>query len=345
MKKICICGNFARHGQILEGQSIKTRSVYNALSEIVGKEKIVMIDTSGGNLSNLFAIIKLFLMTMICDNIIILPAQKALKVFPLMVVLADFFFHHSTHYVVIGGWLYSYLVNRRVISSCLKRFTGIYVETQSLKKQLLAQGFKNVLVMPNFRTIKEINHDKLKKKYQEPYKVCTFSRVMQDKGIGDAVNAINQINNEWEREVFHLDIYGPIEKGEEQWFDKLQKDFGTSITYQGNVDYKRAIETLSDYFALIFPTRFYTEGLPGTIIDAFGAGVPVIYSCWEHAPYILSELTGIGYEFQNVQDLVRVLKRVAERPEMLTNLKANCIQEEKKYDSKNAIGILLERLK
>ena len=51
--------------------------------------------------------------------------------------------------------------------------------------------------------------------------------------------------------------------------------------YCGIKDPKDSVKTLKNYFALVFPTRFYTEGIPGTIIDAYYAGVPVIASKWE----------------------------------------------------------------
>jgi hypothetical protein len=54
---------------------------------------------------------------------------------------------------------------------------------------------------------------------------------------------------------------------------------------------------LKDYFALLFPTHFYTEGIPGTVIDAYAAGIPVISAKWESYSDVIDEgVTGIGYK-------------------------------------------------
>ena len=58
------------------------------------------------------------------------------------------------------------------------------------------------------------------------------------------------------------------------------------------------------YFALLFPTRFYTEGIPGTILDAYAAGIPVICSRWESCADVVDDgVTGITYPFEDMQML------------------------------------------
>lgn len=69
------------------------------------------------------------------------------------------------------------------------------------------------------------------------------------------------------------------------------------------------METLKNYFALVFPTLFYTEGIPGTIIDAYAAGLPVISSKWESYDDVIEDnITGVGYEFGSDDALVEILE-------------------------------------
>ena len=57
-----------------------------------------------------------------------------------------------------------------------------------------------------------------------------------------------------------------------------------------------------------FQHIFFTEGIPGTIIDAYSAGVPVISARWESFSDVVEEgRTGIGYEFDNMRELENVL--------------------------------------
>ena len=43
------------------------------------------------------------------------------------------------------------------------------------------------------------------------------------------VNAVKQLNKEDPERLFTLDIYGPIQPGEEKWFDDLKKTFDATL--------------------------------------------------------------------------------------------------------------------
>ena len=94
----------------------------------------------------------------------------------------------------------------------------------------------------------------------------------------------------------------------------------------------------------MFPTRFYTEGIPGTIIDAYAAGVPVIASMWENYSDIVNEKTGIGYRFDDSEGLRSVLMCLCEDPSVLENMKDACLQKAQEYMPENVIPILLSRM-
>lgn len=78
----------------------------------------------------------------------------------------------------------------------------------------------------------------------------------------------------------------------------------------------------------MFPTHFYTEGIPGTIIDAYAAGVPVISAKWESFDDVIEDyVTGIGYEFNNINDLKRKLFDIIRSTGQINSLKLNCIKK------------------
>lgn len=56
----------------------------------------------------------------------------------------------------------------------------------------------------------------------EPLPLCTFSRVMKEKGIEDAVNAVKSVNKYFGRVVYTLDIYGQVDSNQTGWFDNLR---------------------------------------------------------------------------------------------------------------------------
>jgi glycosyltransferase involved in cell wall biosynthesis len=209
---------------------------------------------------------------------------------------------------VIGGWLPEFLQKRKFLANILKKFDGIYVETNTMRTALEAQGFTNVFVMPNCKNLQILSEDELVYSDGAPLKLCTFSRVVREKGIEDAINAVRAVNETIGKTVYTLDIYGQVDATQTEWFDELQKSFPEYVSYKGCVDANKSVEVLKYYFALLFPTHYYTEGIPGTIIDAYAAGVPVISARWESFADIIDEkLTGIGYDFGNKQDLIHKL--------------------------------------
>ncbi len=104
---------------------------------------------------------------------------------------------------------------------------------------------------------------------------------MKEKGIEDAVNAVENVNQKYGRTVFSLDIYGQIDDGYREKFEALQKQFPPYINYSGLISFDKSVETPKDYFALLFPTYYNGEGFAGTLIDAMAAGTPVIASDWK----------------------------------------------------------------
>ena len=229
----------------------------------------------------------------------------------------------------------------------LHEFTGIYVETKTMVDALQKLGFTNVCVVPNCKPLSIINKNDLDTSYSEPYKLVTFSRVTEKKGIGTAANIVMKLNKKYGRKVFTLDIYGPVDPGEdESWFAELRKSFTDAITYRGNAPFDKSVEILSGYFALLFPTQYFTEGIPGTIIDAYAAGVPVIASKWKSFADVVEEgITGLGYDFNTTTDLEKIMEKIITDPSIITNLKKGCVRKANDFLPQNAIKPLINKIR
>lgn len=345
MKKVCIIGHFGFGKELLNGQTVKTKTVTKELERKLGEDQIVKIDTHGGVRVLPQVILQVYKGFRHCENVIIFPAQNGIRVFAPLCAVLNRQFHRKLHYVVIGGWLNDLLKEHSRIKETLKQFTGIYVETNTMKEALQTNGLTNVILMPNFKDIRVLSESELVYSEGEPYRLCTFSRVTPQKGIEDACAAIISTNSSAGRTVFTLDIYGQIDDAETEWFNLLRNRFPAYIRYMGAVPYDKSVDVLKHYYALLFPTRYYTEGIPGTIIDAYAAGIPVISSRWESYSDIVDENTvGIGYTFGNVQDLTKVLAGVAESPELLCAMKPACIKKVSCYTQDKVVKILLSYL-
>lgn len=346
MKKISVIGHYAYGLEYLDGQTIKTKIITKQLCEEFGDSAVLQFDTHGGIKTLLKAPIYVWKALKQSQNVIILPAHNGLQVFGrLLPWFKSIFKHRKIHYVVIGGWLPKMLNSKKGLAKSLKKFDGIYVETSTMKKALEAQGFVNIYVVPNCKELTPLFPNDLIYSREAPYKLCTFSRVMKEKGIEDAINAVKEVNSSCDKTLFTLDIYGQIDSAQVEWFEKLKEDFPSYIEYKGLVPYDKSVEVLKNYFALLFPTRFFTEGIPGTIIDAYAAGVPVISAKWESFTDIINDnQTGIGYKFNNVEDLKKKLWDITNGTLDINALKLNCLNKSKEYTSKEAIKTLLSQL-
>lgn len=345
MKTACVMGHFGFGHTLLNGQTIKTKIVAEELQNHLPGQ-VMTIDTHGGIKSLVKAPFHCFKALRGSRHVVILPAHKGLRVYaPLLGLLRPLFRGRQLHYAVIGGWLPSLLKSKKRLAGVLKRFDRIYVETQTMQRALEALGFRNIAIMPNCKELEILEPTALASDASEPYRLCTFSRVMREKGIEDAIAAVTEVNQHFGRTVFHLDIYGQVDAGQTDWFNQLQKDLPDYVTYGGAVPFDQSVEVLKAYFALLFPTRFYTEGIPGTIIDAYAAGVPVISTRWESFSDLVDDgSTGIGYTFGSVEELVDVLTACAKEPETILRMKADCLNKAREYLPSHAMRVLLDQM-
>ena len=343
MKKIGICGHYGLNDTCIDGQTIKTKIITQTLINEFGKDEISIVDTQGG-IKRFFAhIFNMCNIVKKCENIIILPAHNGIRVFAPLLCFLNYFYHRKNHYIVIGGWLPYFLSKRMFLSKCLKKFNFIYVETSTMKKQLEMEGFDNITVLPNCKNLKILNKKDLIFNTNKPFRICTFSRVTKQKGINDAIKAIRYVNETLNELIFTLDIYGPISKEYEDYFKTIQKSFPDYIHYKGCVDYDKTVDVLKNYYALLFPTKYFTEGVPGTIIDAYSAGVPVIASKWASFNDVVDEgIVGLGYTFSDYDSLVNTLIYISKNPNLLVNMKNNCLKKAYEFNSDTVIHKIIK---
>ena len=92
------------------------------------------------------------------------------------------------------------------------------------------------------------------------------------------------------------------------------------------------MEAIKDYYALLFPTYWDGEGFPGTIVDAFSAGLPVIATDWNcNAEIIENKKNGILYPNEEIRNLTEAIKWMLNNKDSINELKSNCLISAKKY--------------
>lgn len=332
--RIGVLGHFARNTDICDGQTVKTRNVEKAL--LSGNQEIITVDSYKWKkhpFSFLLNIIKLIRKS---NVIIMLPDAGGIKIYPYII---NFFSNKNKvkMYSVVGAWLPSYLKNNKRISNQLKKFNYILVETQTMQNQLREQGFDNTVIVPNFKDIRPINEEEINFNFEYPLSLCIFSRVMKEKGVTDAIYACERLNKEVGKNVCVLDIYGPIQEEYKTEFSELCERYSSVVKYKGIINPSQSVEVLKKYYILLFPTLFYTEGIPGTIIDAFSAGVPVLASEWESCRDVLSEKDSITYKFKDKEELYKQLRYCIENIDTINAYRKECLKSAEKFSMNTAI--------
>ena len=343
MKRVGILGHYGFGSDESNGQTIKTKIITKELQDIFGKDEISMADTKGGWRFALRMPFVVFRLLARHRNVMIFPASGASKILPIVLVAENIFFHRDLHHVAIGSLLPKWVRKKRLLRYCLRQFKGIYVETKFMKEAFDEMNFSNVLIMPNSKQLPILTKEELVPRITLPYKVCTFSRVMEEKGIGDAIEAVKNCNRQFGRTVFSLDIYGQVEQPE--WFETLMKEQPTEIHYGGIIPFSESTNTLRNYFTLIFPTRYKTEGFAGTLIDAMAAGLPTIASdCRSNVEILEEGKTGIVYPIGDVDRLTEILVEAARHPESIEGMRQYCIIKAKEFLPSEVVKIMADRL-
>ncbi len=341
MKKITIIGKFHTDKGVVDGQAIKTSILASEIEALPENHPVLRINTFGWKHHPMKLVRDTFHGVSVSDDVILMTDAGGIKVFPWLLLISRINRKCRLHYVVIGGWLNKMLKKYPPIAFCLKRFDAVYVETLAMKKGLDAMGFRNAYILRNCKPLEPLTPAQLCFSVEEPYKLCIFSRIMREKGVDTAVEAVISANERYGRPVFTLDIYGQVDDEQVLWFEELSASFPREIRYCGVVPYDESVAVIRPYFALLFPTKFYTEGIPGTIIDAYAAGVPVIASEWENFSDIVDDgRTGIGYPFDRPDQLKEILAEIPREPEKILQMKQNCLLKVQEYLPQNALTVL-----
>lgn len=345
MKKVCVIGHFGFGENLLNGQTVKTKVITNELVCRFGTNNVMEIDTRGGVKILLSLFFKTLCCMRTCKNIVIFPAHNGLRIITPILSFEKKLFKRKLHYVVIGGWLPEFLKNKKMLVRQLKKFDGIYVETSTMKFTLEEMGFQNIIVMPNCKKLHILDESELVYSTVEPYKLCTFSRVMKEKGIEDAINAVKEVNEHNKRTVYTLDIFGQVDTEQTEWFEELQKRFPSYVKYGGFVPFDKSTEVLKNYSALLFPTFYEGEGFAGTLIDAFAAGIPVVASDWKYNSELISEgVTGTLYHTNNKEELIEKLLWIQDNIDVWNVMKNQCLQKATQYNPSVVIETLIKDL-
>lgn len=343
--KFGTCGYYDTQNTIPNGQTIRTISVTNAIKDAIGSEEVYSISSHIWRKKPFAFFISLIKLAKESKNVVVFPDQNGIKVIVPILIMTRAFTNCQIYYVVIGGWLPKCLKKHSWLTYFIKKLNGLFVQTSTLKNELEGIGINKVKTFPNFKKMEILASETLSYEHSKPYKICFFSRIIEKKGIEELIEGVKNINGELNETIYMLDIYGPVDVDYQERFGEMKKHFPENIQYCGVVDSLKTVDTLKDYFLQVFPTKYKTEGFPGSILDSFCAGVPVLAARWNSWNDVITEgENGITFEIENFGDMVSKLKDIAENPSLIIDMKANCIETALQLRPEKVIQILLNEV-
>lgn len=330
--KIGLIGHLIYNQQdaAVNGQAAKTRNYRAILEERYGKENIIALDTNYFRKHLIANYKSVFSICAQCRTILILPTRNGLKLLLPVLKLLKSRYHFQILYPVVGGWLPEYIREHSRVRRLLHCVDYIFPETDEMTEALKGMGFAGVQTVYNFSNRKIIADLPEIAWSQPPFRFCTFSRVTKQKGIGEAIQAISHINKLGKR--CELDIFGPVDPDYREEFEAILALGGSAVAYRGVLGGDEVVPTLSQYYAMLFPTYYGGEGMPGAMLEAFAAGLPVIASNWRYNSEVIRRgETGLIYELGDIRNLEAAILTLVDNTDTAAAMKRKCFTESRKY--------------
>jgi glycosyltransferase involved in cell wall biosynthesis len=242
-------------------------------------------------------------------------------IIPLFWLLNLFFNKKGVLYVVGGSFdvqLRDFLApwKRRIFVKMLNKLDGVFAESIALKEGLERCGLKNVVLIYNPR---KDDGSQWQMNDGNRRKGVFVSRVTDTKGIFVLLEAIVKLNQSGEN--LELDIYGPVDAAHEQAVFRWVEAAQGQIHYKGILDPSMVQSVLTNYHFLALPTFHPGEGLPGILVEAGMAGIPIVITRFNALPeYFTHDKSALFVEPKDVYGLEHTVLRLVNDDQLANTL-------------------------
>ena len=333
LKKIGVWGQYGDGGKIADGQAVRTTIITNELRRRYGDENVQTVNTNPWKKNPFKFLLKSIGLLRKSDVFIIAPADNGFKVFVPILSFCNRFYHKRILYVVIGGFLPDLLGSKPRYIKMVNKFSGVYVQTNNILNDLNKLGVQHLQILSNPKRLNTRKENDVVLNTDKHIKICIFSRIYADKGVEDAITAVNLANGKLGGQYITLDLYGLVPAFYKERLEELTKENEGVANYKGIIDYDKTVETLKDYFLMLFPTYYHGEGFPGNVIDAYNSALPMIATDWLYnSDVVLNGKTGLLVPVKNSQELAKAILKLYYNRELQLELAKNSLWEAAKYD-------------
>ena len=239
-------------------------------------------------------------------------------------------------YFMMGGLEASRIVSSPIEIRMYSTYKKVFVETKIMQKKLVDAGMRNIEVYPNCREAIPERENDLRRKN----KCVFFSNISQTKGADMVLNIADLFPN------ILFDFYGEVDPS-------YKEEFMEEVKYHSNTYYKgifhsntdNVFDKLAEYDALLFPTRWKNEGVPGVIVEAKFAGIPTIASeIAYNADLIENDVDGQLFEVNSIEQFARCLNKIYADDSYLSELKLGSLKSAHEYDINMYLPAIISNL-
>lgn len=265
-----------------------------------------------------------------CNMVYLSTSKNGQFFFVPILYCLDKFFSNRIIFYPAGGQLFEHiqalkpLFSKQIIKM-ISQFDFVFVQTRGMKSKLESlMPNKQINYLPNPKPykIKEVNFFNIKTDYDKR-KILFLSRIRKEKGVELLLDAINHIEHNYKITVY-VDFFGLITNDYIKRFNELissKKNFKYFGVLPPN---NYLIETIAQYYCMVFPSYWENEGFPGVLADAALAGLPVIASDVGYNKEIIKEnYNGLIFEKGNyimlAEKMLYLLSNTQTRNEMAKN--------------------------
>jgi glycosyltransferase involved in cell wall biosynthesis len=327
MVKITFIGSFGKGTKYLNGESVKTRDVlcclktaYRVQSFNISEHKIWR------TLSFLFSV---FFWKP--DIVFVCKAPTGVKKILSMLRKARFPSDRIVVYMYGLGLtgIYQSLVKPKDISY----LHTLIVETPFVADELKMQMHANIVCFPCVKKVYDIP-DLHEKKEKKTLSLLFFSRVIPEKGVFDICQSVIRLNSSGVK--FSLDIAGKPLDGDDATVASLQEMgkkygfihyLGTSFTITGPESYVR----FNLYDLHVFPSKFFHECAPGSLVDSFIASVPTMSTTFKSYEAMLNSEFSYLIPQNDAAAMDAMLLSIYSHQDLLLSKRPICHAQSHKY--------------
>jgi len=220
----------------------------------------------------------------------------------------------------------------KVFPSDLEYCHALIVESPEVKQQFPAEFRAKIDVFPCLKRVYTIPNDE-PYQHKDVLKLLFFSRVIKSKGVLEILDATIKAN----QPEIHFDLSIAGDTAAEPSTNAIIQEaadkypfihfLGPSFTIQGEESYMR----FSTYDLHVFPSQYFHECAPGSIIDSFIAGVPTLSSKFHSYENLLEPNFAYFVDNPVSSELVSALLDIYRDQETLWKKRKLCQAEASKY--------------